>query len=164
MQKRTQYQASPLTQTLWESRMNGAVSPLTGKSGQRLVQATLLSKLGPTPCFAAAQEANICYVTSTYASCPLEDIVAAAPRGLRWYQLYVQSDWELNKQLIRRVEALGFKALVITVDVPVGAKRRQDIRNQLNLVANLMRMDLRSPEEVRKLSDPEGITSKQCLE
>ncbi|XP_005357146.1 hydroxyacid oxidase 2 isoform X1 [Microtus ochrogaster] len=95
----------------------------------------------------AAQEANICYVTSTYASCPLEDIVAAAPRGLRWFQLYVQSDWELNKQLIRRVEALGFKALVITVDVPVGAKRRQDIRNQLNLVANLMRMDLRSPEE-----------------
>ncbi|KAH0510401.1 Hydroxyacid oxidase 2 [Microtus ochrogaster] len=71
----------------------------------------------------------------------------AAPRGLRWFQLYVQSDWELNKQLIRRVEALGFKALVITVDVPVGAKRRQDIRNQLNLVANLMRMDLRSPEE-----------------
>ncbi|KAM7318205.1 hypothetical protein ACRRTK_022942 [Alexandromys fortis] len=95
----------------------------------------------------AAQEANICYVTSTYASCPLEDIVAAAPRGLRWFQLYVQSDWELNTQLIRRVEALGFKALVITVDVPVGAKRRQDIRNQLNLVANLMRMDLRSPEE-----------------
>ncbi|XP_038167745.1 hydroxyacid oxidase 2 isoform X2 [Arvicola amphibius] len=101
----------------------------------------------------AAQEANICYITSTYASCPLEDIVAAAPRGLRWFQLYVQSDWELNKQLIRRVEALGFKALVITVDVPVVAKRRQDIRNQLNLAANLMRMDLRSPEEIDALME-----------
>uniref|UniRef100_A0A8C2MW72 (S)-2-hydroxy-acid oxidase n=1 Tax=Cricetulus griseus TaxID=10029 RepID=A0A8C2MW72_CRIGR len=94
----------------------------------------------------AAQEANVCYITSTYASCTLEDIVAAAPRGFRWFQLYVQSDWELNKQLIRRAEGLGFKALVITVDVPVTGKRRRDIRNQLNLEANIMLKDLRSPE------------------
>lgn len=95
----------------------------------------------------AAQTADICYITSTYASCTLEDIVAAAPRGLRWFQLYVQSDWELNKQLIQRVEALGFKALVITVDTPVVGKRRKDLRNQLNLQANIMLKDLRSPEE-----------------
>ncbi|CAH6928296.1 Hao2 [Phodopus roborovskii] len=94
----------------------------------------------------AAQEANICYITSTYASCTLEDIVAAAPRGLRWFQLYVQSDWELNKLLIQRAEGQGFKALVITVDAPVIGKRRQDIRNQLNLEANIMLKDLRSPE------------------
>ncbi|XP_029422244.1 hydroxyacid oxidase 2 isoform X2 [Nannospalax galili] len=95
----------------------------------------------------AAQKADICYVTSTYASCTLEDIVAAAPRGFRWFQLYVQSDWELNKQLVQRVEALGFKALVITADAPVVGKRRRDIKNQLNLKANLMLKDLRSPEE-----------------
>ncbi|XP_040607440.1 hydroxyacid oxidase 2 [Mesocricetus auratus] len=94
----------------------------------------------------AAQEANICYITSTYASCTLEDIVAAAPRGFRWFQLYVQSDWELNKQLIQRVEGLGFKALVITVDAPVIGKRRRNIKNQLNLEANIMLKDLRSPE------------------
>lgn len=95
----------------------------------------------------AAQAADVCYITSTYASCTLEDIVAAAPKGLRWFQLYVQTDWELNRQLIQRVEALGFKALVITVDVPVVGKRRRDIRNQLNLNENLMLKDLRSPEE-----------------
>ncbi|XP_036045156.1 hydroxyacid oxidase 2-like isoform X2 [Onychomys torridus] len=101
----------------------------------------------------AAQEADVCYITSTYASCTLEDIVAAAPRGLRWFQLYVQSDWELNRQLIRRAEALGFKALVITTDAPILGKRRRYIRNQLNLEAKIKLMDLRSPEEIDALTE-----------
>lgn len=95
----------------------------------------------------AAQAASICYITSTYASCALEDIVATAPRGLRWFQLYVQRDRQLNKQLIQRVESLGFKALVITVDTPKVGNRRHDIRNQLDLKINLLLKDLRSPKE-----------------
>ncbi|XP_045673170.1 hydroxyacid oxidase 2 [Phyllostomus hastatus] len=95
----------------------------------------------------AAQAAGICYITSTYASCTLEDIVAAAPRGFRWFQLYVQTDRQLNKQLIQKVESLGFRALVITVDVPKLGNRRQDIRNQLNLKTNLLLKDLRSLTE-----------------
>ncbi|XP_036894724.1 hydroxyacid oxidase 2 isoform X2 [Sturnira hondurensis] len=95
----------------------------------------------------AAQAAGICYITSTYASCTLEDIVAAAPRGFQWFQLYVQTDRQLNKQLIQKVESLGFRALVITVDVPKLGNRRQDIRNQLNLKTNLLLKDLRSLTE-----------------
>lgn len=112
----------------------------------------------------AAQAASICYITSTYSSCTYEDIVATAPRGLRWFQLYVQSDWELNKQLVQRVESLGFKALVITVDTPIPGKRRNDIRNQLNLKMNLMLKDLRSPEEKNFTPDmePSYINSSFC--
>ncbi|XP_077698777.1 2-Hydroxyacid oxidase 2 isoform X4 [Canis aureus] len=95
----------------------------------------------------AAQAAGICYITSTYASCALEDIVATAPRGLRWFQLYMQSDKQLNKQLVQKVESLGFKALVITVDVPKLGNRRQDIQNQLDLKMNLLLKDLRSTKE-----------------
>ncbi|XP_006861367.1 PREDICTED: hydroxyacid oxidase 2 [Chrysochloris asiatica] len=95
----------------------------------------------------AAQAADICYITSTYASCSFEDIATAAPRGLRWFQLYAQPDRQLNKQLIHRAESLGFKALVITVDVPVAGNRRQDIRNNLDLKTNLLLKDLRSPKE-----------------
>ncbi|XP_062963048.1 2-Hydroxyacid oxidase 2 isoform X2 [Cynocephalus volans] len=101
----------------------------------------------------AAQATGICYVTSTYASCSLENIVAAAPRGLRWFQLYVQTDQQLNKQLIQRAESLGFKALVITVDVPMHGNRRQDIRNQLDLKGNLMLKDLQSPKEIDALTE-----------
>uniref|UniRef100_A0A8C8ZYU2 (S)-2-hydroxy-acid oxidase n=1 Tax=Prolemur simus TaxID=1328070 RepID=A0A8C8ZYU2_PROSS len=95
----------------------------------------------------AAQAAKVCYITSTYASCSLEDIVAAAPGGLRWFQLYVQPDQQLNKQLVQWVESLGFKALVITVDTPKTGNRRHDIRNQLDLKMNIMLKDLRLPKE-----------------
>ncbi|XP_051021486.1 2-Hydroxyacid oxidase 2-like isoform X1 [Acomys russatus] len=105
----------------------------------------------------AAQELNICYIASIYASCALEDIAAAAPGGLRWFQLCVQSDWELTKQLVQRAEASGFKALVITVDVPVLGNRRQNMRNELSLEPKVMLKDLRSPEE--RLSPPPAITA-----
>ncbi|XP_051021487.1 2-Hydroxyacid oxidase 2-like isoform X2 [Acomys russatus] len=101
----------------------------------------------------AAQELNICYIASIYASCALEDIAAAAPGGLRWFQLCVQSDWELTKQLVQRAEASGFKALVITVDVPVLGNRRQNMRNELSLEPKVMLKDLRSPEEIDALTE-----------
>ncbi|XP_023562226.1 hydroxyacid oxidase 2 isoform X2 [Octodon degus] len=95
----------------------------------------------------AAQAANICFITSTFASCTLEDIVATAPRGLRWLQLYVQLDWEINKYIVRRAESLGFKALVITVDVPITGKRRNDMRNHLDLQKKMKIKYPGSPEE-----------------
>ncbi|XP_054986463.1 2-Hydroxyacid oxidase 2 isoform X2 [Sorex araneus] len=101
----------------------------------------------------AAQAADVCYITSTYASCTLEDIVTSAPRGLRWFQLYVLPDRQLNKQLIRRVESLGFKALVITVDVPIAGNRRHDIRNQLDLKSNLLLKNLRFSKEIDALPE-----------
>ncbi|XP_012314262.3 2-Hydroxyacid oxidase 2 isoform X2 [Aotus nancymaae] len=97
----------------------------------------------------AAQAAGICYITSTVASCSLEDIVTAAPEGLRWFQLYVHPDRQLNKQLIHRVESLGFKALVITLDTPVCGNRRYDIQNQLR--RNLTLKDLQSPKKGNSL-------------
>lgn len=105
----------------------------------------------------AAQEANTCYVISSYASYTIEDIIAAAPGGFHWFQLYVQSDWDINKQMVQRLEALGFKALVITVDVPVLGNRRGNKRNQLNLEENIMLKDLRFPGE-RKSTLP-ALTS-----
>ncbi|XP_066233399.1 2-Hydroxyacid oxidase 2 isoform X1 [Saccopteryx leptura] len=95
----------------------------------------------------AAQAARVCYITSTYSSCTLEDIVATAPRGFRWFQLYVQSDRQLNQKLIQRAESLGFRALVVTVDVPKVGKRRHDVRNQMNFKTNLLLKDLQSPKE-----------------
>nr|XP_021529818.1 hydroxyacid oxidase 2 isoform X5 [Aotus nancymaae] len=99
----------------------------------------------------AAQAAGICYITSTVASCSLEDIVTAAPEGLRWFQLYVHPDRQLNKQLIHRVESLGFKALVITLDTPVCGNRRYDIQNQLR--RNLTLKDLQSPKKIDALTE-----------
>lgn len=67
----------------------------------------------------------------------MEEICAAAPTGYRWFQLYLYRDRNLSEQIVRRVEALGYKALVLTVDVPYTGKRRNDIRNQFKLPPHL---------------------------
>ncbi|KAM5127378.1 2-Hydroxyacid oxidase 2, partial [Mantella aurantiaca] len=85
----------------------------------------------------AAESLSLCYVASTYSTCSVEEIVAAAPDGLRWFQLYVYRDRKLSEKLVHRVEALGFKALVLTVDVPYTGKRRSDIRNNFRLPPHL---------------------------
>uniref|UniRef100_A0A3Q2PL41 (S)-2-hydroxy-acid oxidase n=1 Tax=Fundulus heteroclitus TaxID=8078 RepID=A0A3Q2PL41_FUNHE len=85
----------------------------------------------------ATEALDTCYITSTYSTCSAEDIVAAAPNGYRWFQLYVYRDRKLSEQLVQRVEALGYKALVLTVDVPYTGKRRNDIRNQFRLPPHL---------------------------
>uniref|UniRef100_UPI0037E85AAF 2-Hydroxyacid oxidase 2 isoform X3 n=1 Tax=Semicossyphus pulcher TaxID=241346 RepID=UPI0037E85AAF len=85
----------------------------------------------------ATEALNTCYITSTYSTCSVEEIVAAAPNGYRWFQLYVYRDRKLSEQIVHRVEGLGYKALVLTVDVPYTGKRRNDIRNQFKLPPHL---------------------------
>ncbi|XP_077947000.1 2-Hydroxyacid oxidase 2 isoform X5 [Gasterosteus aculeatus] len=85
----------------------------------------------------AAEALDTCYITSTYSTCSVEEIAAAAPGGYRWFQLYVYRDRKLSEQIVQRVEALGYKALVLTVDVPYTGKRRNDIRNQFKLPPHL---------------------------
>ncbi|XP_045910285.1 hydroxyacid oxidase 2 isoform X1 [Micropterus dolomieu] len=85
----------------------------------------------------ATEALNTCYITSTYSTCSVEEIAAAAPNGYRWFQLYVYRDRKLSEQIVHRVEGLGYKALVLTVDVPYTGKRRNDIRNQFKLPPHL---------------------------
>lgn len=58
-------------------------------------------------------------VLSTLSSLPLEEVATAAGAGVRWFQLYFQPQREVTLDLVRRAEAAGFSALVVTLDVPV---------------------------------------------
>ncbi|ATE61076.1 alpha-hydroxy acid oxidase [Thauera sinica] len=66
----------------------------------------------------AADATDSCLVASTLSSFPLEDI-ARATRGDKWFQLYFQPRRESTLDLVRRAEAAGFGALVVTVDASV---------------------------------------------
>lgn len=101
--------------------------------------------------FPATEAVNTCYIASTYATCSVEEIAAAAPNGYRWFQLYLYQDRKLSEQIIRRVEALGYKALVFTVDVPYTGKRRNDIRNQFKLPPHLKVKNFEGMFQVRQL-------------
>ena len=77
---------------------------------------------------ASAQGAGL--VLSTQASLPLELVAQAvrddADRGPLWFQLYLQHDRGFNIELIRRAEAAGYEALVLTVDAPCNGARDRE--------------------------------------
>nr|XP_033799431.1 hydroxyacid oxidase 2-like [Geotrypetes seraphini] len=81
----------------------------------------------------ASDAMNTCYIASSYSTSSAEEITAAAPNGLRWFQLYIFRNRKLSEQLVHRVEALDYKALVLTIDLPYTGKRRDDIRNNFRL-------------------------------
>jgi len=80
----------------------------------------------------AAEEGNIPYILSTMSTTPLEEIAALAP-NTGWFQLYVPKDKGIMEDMINRIDQAGFKVLVITVDIPVGAKRDRELKNGLIL-------------------------------
>uniref|UniRef100_A0A669QRT0 (S)-2-hydroxy-acid oxidase n=1 Tax=Phasianus colchicus TaxID=9054 RepID=A0A669QRT0_PHACC len=81
----------------------------------------------------AAKAMGTCYIASTYSTCSLEEIAAAAPGGFRWFQLYIHRNRAVSRQLVQQAEALGFQGLVLTADLPYTGKRRNDVRNGFQL-------------------------------
>jgi len=57
-------------------------------------------------------------VASTLSSCTLEQI-AGASGPARWFQLYLQPDRDHSLQLVRRAEAAGYRAIVLTLDASI---------------------------------------------
>jgi len=80
----------------------------------------------------AARRANIPYIMSGTSIDTIESAVEVAPDHC-WYQLYGATDLAITKDLIARAERAGVTALVITIDIPVAAKRERDIRNGFSI-------------------------------
>ncbi|MFN8584754.1 MAG: alpha-hydroxy acid oxidase [Dehalococcoidia bacterium] len=73
---------------------------------------------------------------STLSTTTLEDVAAASDHP-RWFQLYVFRDRDLTAELVRRAEAAGYEALVLTVDAPELGRRERDARNRFALPPGL---------------------------
>ncbi|HEY7590461.1 MAG TPA: alpha-hydroxy acid oxidase [Candidatus Limnocylindrales bacterium] len=77
----------------------------------------------------AAAAAGTLFCASTVSSRSLEEIAAGAPKdGARWFQLYVNEDPGFTRELVRRAEAAGYEAIVLTVDLPVLGYREREKR------------------------------------
>ncbi|RTZ47654.1 alpha-hydroxy-acid oxidizing protein [Candidimonas sp. SYP-B2681] len=81
-------------------------------------------------------------VVSTQASTTLEEIAATA-RAPIWFQLYLQSDREHTRTLVRRAEEAGYRALVVTVDAPVNGIRNREQRTGFTLPSEVAAVNLR---------------------
>lgn len=76
----------------------------------------------------AAGKAGTIMTASTSSTRSLEEIAEAAT-GPLWFQLYVYPTLETGERLVRRAEAAGYKAIVVTVDLPRLGNRERDKRS-----------------------------------
>ena len=75
----------------------------------------------------AAAEANIPFLLSGASIVTLERVAAANPAT--WFQAYLPPDRDEIPALLDRVRNAGYENLVVTVDVPIGGNRENNIRN-----------------------------------
>ncbi|MGH7639965.1 MAG: alpha-hydroxy-acid oxidizing protein [Candidatus Dormibacteria bacterium] len=122
-----------LSLDLWDSHLAGPVllAPIGAlgavREGAELEAARAVRALG------------LPLVLSTLSSTTLEEVaqelghtgaeVAAADAAPAWFQLYWPTDREIAESLVRRAQAAGYQALVVTVDTFTLAWRPRDLGN-----------------------------------
>jgi lactate 2-monooxygenase len=75
----------------------------------------------------AAANVGIPLIVSTAAAHTLEEI-AEAGGGPRWYQLYWPNDPEIAESMVRRAEAAGYGAIVVTLDTFIPGWKPRDLQ------------------------------------
>lgn len=103
--------------------------------GETLPHPFLLAPVGwhklfhPQGELAVAQAARVMetvFAVSSLATTPLETL--AATTAPLWFQLYIQPSRAATEQMVRRAEAAGCQALIVTVDAPLGGIRNREQR------------------------------------
>lgn len=85
----------------------------------------------------AAAKYGVPFTLSTLGTTSIEDVVAAAPEGSNWFQLYMWKDRKGSMALVERAQSAGVKNLMLTVDVPAAGARLRDYRNGLTVPPRL---------------------------
>ncbi|HLJ34682.1 MAG TPA: alpha-hydroxy acid oxidase, partial [Ktedonobacteraceae bacterium] len=75
-------------------------------------------------------------IASSFSNRSLEEIAEVATKPL-WFQLYSYRDLQSTGKVVQRAEAAGYKAIVLTADLPRLSNRERDIRSKFVLPANL---------------------------
>ncbi|GAA1840106.1 alpha-hydroxy-acid oxidizing protein [Agromyces salentinus] len=75
----------------------------------------------------AAAALDVPYVLSNQASRSMEEVTAEMGEASRWFQLYWSSHDELNESFVRRAEACGCEAIVVTLDTHLLGWRTRDL-------------------------------------
>ena len=84
-----------------------------------------------------AAAAGALMTVSTSASTSLADVVTVEPAGPRWFQLYRLHSPAHTDDLARRAGEAGYRALVLTVDLPALGRRLRDVAHDFALPSGL---------------------------
>jgi isopentenyl diphosphate isomerase/L-lactate dehydrogenase-like FMN-dependent dehydrogenase len=85
----------------------------------------------------AAAAAGTVMILSTLATSTPADVAAAAPEGLRWFQIYCYRDPGITRGFIDQAVDAGYQALVLTVDAPRLGRRERDLRTGFQIPAEV---------------------------
>ncbi|KAF0327340.1 peroxisomal (S)-2-hydroxy-acid oxidase [Colletotrichum asianum] len=115
---------------------------------------------------------NLNMTLSAGSSTPMEDVADAREKSERspplWVQVYLQTDVSKSVQWIKRAEAAGCTALVLTVDTPILGNRLSERRSLLAekelstkpiasaATVNRILMDARTKQEAKDIADSAG--------
>jgi lactate 2-monooxygenase len=75
----------------------------------------------------AAAATGVPMIASTLSQDPLEDVARELGDTPGWFQLYPPNDRELTESLVRRAEAAGYAAIVVTLDTLTLGWRPRDL-------------------------------------
>jgi 4-hydroxymandelate oxidase len=84
-----------------------------------------------------AAAAGALMTVSTSATTPLAEVAVTEPAAPKWFQLYRQHSPAHTDDLARRAGQAGYRALVLTVDLPLFGRRLRDVTNAFALPADL---------------------------
>ena len=76
----------------------------------------------------AAAALGVPMIASTASHFSLEEVAEAGGEGPRWFQLYWPNDRELAESLVKRAEAAGYAAIVLTVDTFIPGWKARDLQ------------------------------------
>ncbi|XP_033102747.1 hydroxyacid oxidase 1-like isoform X2 [Anneissia japonica] len=104
-------------------------------------------------------------VLSCFSTCTIEDVAKASPHGLLWMQVMLFNRREITESLVKRAEAAGFKAIVVTIDQPVSGKKYSSVRNRESIQFKLqaheqpinLKLDIKSAGD-KIVSDYSSVT------
>jgi 4-hydroxymandelate oxidase len=122
-----------------------AVDPSCTLLGERLAVPILLAPMaaqrllhpeGELAAARAAAGAGTVYCLSSRATADLA-AVAAVSTGPLWFQLYVAGDREHSAKVIARAAEHGFRAVLLTIDMPVAGRRERELRHGDSLPAGI---------------------------
>jgi L-lactate dehydrogenase (cytochrome) len=80
----------------------------------------------------AAERAGVPYSLSTMSTRSIEE-VAAVSDGPKWFQVYTWKDRGLVRDMVQRAAAVGYEAIMLTVDTAVLGRRERDTRRGFNI-------------------------------
>ncbi|WP_449538545.1 alpha-hydroxy acid oxidase [Ferdinandcohnia sp. Marseille-Q9671] len=80
----------------------------------------------------AAATFKVPFVLSTVASYSIEDVAAVSGDSPKWFQLYWSNNKEVSFNMVKRAEAAGYEAIVLTVDTVMLGWREEDMKNRFS--------------------------------